>query len=149
MNLVRKEFKFCYAHQLFNSYTKLCQGLHGHNAKLEVFLSAKELDDTGMVIDFTQVKDMFKNFIDDVFDHSLLLPKMLEIIKPNYVSALKENNMRVIIWDCNPTAENMSRIFFEQFAAKLLEQKIENVTLTKVRVWETESGYAEYRGGCL
>ena len=50
---VRKEFKFCYAHQLDKAYTRLCRAsIHGHNAKVELYFLSHELDETGMVIDF-------------------------------------------------------------------------------------------------
>lgn len=147
MNLVRKEFKFCYAHQLFDSYTVLCQGLHGHNAKLEIFLTSNELDFTGMVIDFTKVKDIFKSLIDDVYDHSLLLPIALQIEKPEYVEALIENNIRVHIWPSNPTAENMAKMFYTELSKLLNRNSIFDVRIYGIRVWETDSGYAEYIPG--
>jgi len=80
---ISKTFEFSAAHSVHSqrlnpewagsSYPK-CRRLpgHGHNYRLEVFLTAQELDSTQMVTDFGHLK-WLKEFIDDCFDHKLLL----------------------------------------------------------------------------
>ena len=46
--------QFAAAHRLENFKGK-CESLHGHNWKVEVFLGGKDLDDTGLLMDFGEV----------------------------------------------------------------------------------------------
>ncbi|ADU97147.1 6-carboxytetrahydropterin synthase [Thermovibrio ammonificans] len=80
---ISKVFEFSAAHSVHSqrlkpewagsSYPK-CRRLpgHGHNYRLEVFLRAESLDSTQMVTDFGHLK-WLKEFIDDCFDHKLLV----------------------------------------------------------------------------
>lgn len=52
------------SHKLTLSYESKCSNLHGHNWHVEVFCKAKELNQDGMVIDFTHVKEMIHEFLD-------------------------------------------------------------------------------------
>lgn len=141
---VTKEFKFCSAHQLYNSYTKLCsESIHGHNYKVHVTLNSMDglLDSTDMVIDFTQIKDAFKSFIDDTLDHSLMVPNTLD---SEYLDCLTKFNKRILILPYNPTAEKIAKMIYDVFEYELA--KITNrVQLKSVKVWETDSSHAEYR----
>lgn len=145
MYLIKKDFKFCYAHQLYNSYTELCSSqIHGHNALVEVFITSDVLDDTGMVMDFGKVKDCFKSYFDNILDHSLIMPKSF---KPEYLEMLVKFNKRIYIIDENPTAENLAKMIFDYLDGQLkYHLKIPNVKLQKIRFWETDTAYAEYIG---
>jgi len=80
---ISKTFEFSAAHSVhsqklnpkwaLNSYPK-CRRLpgHGHNYRLVVYLESSKLDSTQMVTDFGHLK-WFKNFLDDCFDHKLIL----------------------------------------------------------------------------
>lgn len=78
---IAKEFEFDYSHRVFvqevNPELSLtncnkCRWPHGHRGKVIVYLSAKELDDKGMVFDFVDL-NFFKKFIDDTLDHKCIL----------------------------------------------------------------------------
>ena len=47
--------KFAAAHQLTMVGSK-CENMHGHNWKIEVYVSGEKLDDGGIVMDFGQIK---------------------------------------------------------------------------------------------
>ena len=66
-----KEIHFCYGHRLLN-YTGKCRHLHGHNGKAVVTLQSPELDDLGMVVDFSEVKRVLGQWIDENLDHRVL-----------------------------------------------------------------------------
>ena len=55
MYKVSKAIEFCYGHRLLN-YDGKCRHLHGHNARAEIELNSEELDDRGMVFDFSDIK---------------------------------------------------------------------------------------------
>src|SRR6187200_52347 len=61
---VTKEIHFCYGHRLLN-YAGKCRNLHGHNGRADIVLEGTELDDRGMVVDFTDVKRNLARWIDD------------------------------------------------------------------------------------
>jgi 6-pyruvoyltetrahydropterin/6-carboxytetrahydropterin synthase len=86
-HIIDKSFSFCYGHRVHNqrldtNFTDngdaclACRHLHGHEGLIKVFLeeidSGKNVKATGMVTDFKHL-GWFKNFIDDVLDHKLIL----------------------------------------------------------------------------
>jgi len=136
MFTIRKLFKFEASHRLKTSYSKCCQLIHGHSYRVEVFLSSKKLNKDGTVIDFGMVKDIIKKFIEQ-FDHKLILCED----DNGFLNYISEEN--IIIIKTNPTAENMAQFFFRQIKNEFKRKKIK-VLVKKIRVWETETGYAEY-----
>ncbi len=83
MYYVKKRFEISAAHRLRLSYPSKCSRLHGHNWIVTVECRAQELNQDGMVVDFTHIKEL----VMDRLDHSVI------------------ND----VIDCNPTAENMAR----------------------------------------
>ena len=129
---VTKVIHFCYGHRLMN-YDGECRNLHGHNGVLEVDIEADSLDRLGMVIDFTEVRDRVKGWIDANIDHKMLLNR-----KDPMVPVLRQMEEPFYLLDENPTAENIARLIFEA----TVEQGLD---ISQVRLWETESSYASYR----
>lgn len=115
---IHMERKFDAAHKLSNPamdapwnsrvYGKCCN-LHGHTWKVTVDIEGPVIKETGMVINFNEIKNVV-----DQFDHNLV----------NAIVAV-------------PTAENL--------VAYILERLVElgPFTMVKVRVWESETAYAE------
>ena len=135
MYRIRKMFKFEAAHMLASSYSKCCQQLHGHSYKLEVFLTSSKLNNDGMVIDFGELKNQLAGFF-DLIDHACFLPrskkKMFRFPPQGHIFLCKDI----------PTAENMAEEFFHVIKLGLKLKK--GIKLEKVRVHETDTGYAEY-----
>ncbi len=132
MHKITKAIDFCYGHRLLEHRGK-CRFLHGHNGHLEVDIEADALDELGMVTDFGDVRDVVKGWIDANLDHRMLLcrrdpvvPLLQGIGEPHY------------LMEENPTAENISKLVFEQV-------KAEGLNVTEVRLWETPTSYATYR----
>lgn len=146
--IIRRIFKAETAHIVRNAYTEKCRSsVHGHSYEYELFLSATELDNAGMVTDFTFVKRYFNSLFDS-FDHaSILMTSEKEEIKDCFL----KNFERVVIADWNSTAELQSRFFttISYFIIKYLnENKLwengeQDVKVKSVRVHETKTGYAE------
>jgi len=111
---------FAAAHTLRN-YPGACSRMHGHNWKLEVDVSAQELDETGMVVDFKKIKQAAKTLVDKL-DHQYL----------NEIEPFDK---------INPTAENIAR-FFYQGLTKILDDG--RVRIAAVTIWETERASARY-----
>jgi len=131
MYRVSKSVSFCYGHRLLN-YQGKCQHLHGHNARAVITLERDSLDERGMVEDFSEVKRLVWEWLDNEIDHTLLLHKDDPILP-----VLQASGERVMVTDENPTAEVLARMIYEYVAAK-------GFPVTSVKLWETETSYASY-----
>jgi 6-pyruvoyltetrahydropterin/6-carboxytetrahydropterin synthase len=131
MYRVTREIAFCYGHRLLN-YDGKCRHLHGHNGKVVLTFEAAALDKLGMVLDFSQIKQIVNKWIDDNLDHRMLLHE-----DDPYLPFLRQQNEPVFVMSVNPTAENIARLIFDF----VLEQEL---PITEVRLWETDSCYATY-----
>ena len=132
MYRISKSISFCYGHRLLN-YDGKCKHLHGHNARAVIILEQEELDERGMLVDFKDIKDVVKNWVDTELDHNMLLCKNDPILP-----VLREAGERFFVMDDNPTAENIARLIYEFVAAA-------NYPVIDVSIWETDTCYASYR----
>ena len=146
MFTIRKQFKFEMAHQLFNSYSAAChENLHGHSYILELYLTSNSPDETGMVVDFGEVKDVIGDYVNQ-WDHSLIMPSDFD---KEYLDMLAKYTKKFRVVDYNPTAENMAREMFEQINKMLTQYQLTKnssvvYNVAKVRLHETTTGWAEY-----
>ena len=143
MYTIRKLFKFEMAHQLSTAYSTACsEQIHGHSYICEVFFKSDELDETGMVIDFGEVKALIGEYM-DFWDHSLVMPSDMP---KEYLKALTKYNKKLQIVPYNPTAEAMAKDMY--YRIKKLMRGSANPDIAdkvyKVRLHETTTGYAEY-----
>lgn len=83
MYTVTKRMEISAAHCLKLNYRSKCENLHGHNWIITVTVQSETLDENGMVVDFTKIKDVVNQF-----DHHVI---------------------NEVIGDLNPTAENMAK----------------------------------------
>ena len=130
---VSREIDFCYGHRLLN-YDGKCRHLHGHNGRVVITLESAELDHRGMVIDFSEIKDVVSRWIDDELDHRMILRKDDPI-----VPLLKQHGEPMFLMDANPTAENIARLIYDFTRAH-------GVPIVEARLWETPRCYATYKG---
>ena len=143
MNNIRvtKQFNFESAHALWN-YDGKCKNIHGHTYKLFVTVIGEPIKDSsshklGMVIDFGDLKKIVKSQIVDVFDHAVILNKKAPY--KNFIN-VPEMFERFITTDYQPTCENMV-VHFADIVKKHLPA---DVKLFSVRLYETETSYAEW-----
>ena len=130
---VTKTIEFSYGHRLLNHNGK-CRYLHGHNGMLEIDVDAERLDEMGMVIDFTRINEVVKTWVDDNLDHRMLLCR-----EDPAVALLKDAGEPVYVMDENPTAENIAALVWRS-ARKA------GLNVSEVRLWETSTSRASYRG---
>ncbi|CAD6873329.1 6-pyruvoyl trahydropterin synthase family protein [Methylomonas fluvii] len=132
MYIITKEVYFCYGHRLMNHPGK-CRNLHGHSVKASISIKQNNLNDQGMVCDFSDVKDCVDGFINKVLDHNFLLHKDDPIIP-----ALVANNEQFLAIDEHPTAEVLSKMIYNHV-------KQQGFNVDQVVLWETASANACYR----
>ena len=145
MYQIRKRFTFEAAHQLEDAYTKACSDcIHGHSYTVEMVLASKELNHNGMVLDFGELKK-FKQQVMENWDHGLILHENKKQFYQPLIGAGLLKSSKVTFLPENPTAEVMAGILFsalESYVAKIDE----GVVVVAVRIHETSTGWAEYRG---
>jgi 6-pyruvoyltetrahydropterin/6-carboxytetrahydropterin synthase len=112
---VKAAFDFEAAHRLPHHPGK-CRELHGHSYRLVVTVERPVAGDTGMAIDFADLKQVVKRDVVDRLDHT-------------YVNDLIDN----------PTAEVMAVWIWNALRAPL-------AGLTEVELWETRGCAVVYRG---
>jgi 6-pyruvoyltetrahydropterin/6-carboxytetrahydropterin synthase len=124
--LVSKEFTFDAAHHL-HCYEGKCKNLHGHTYRVILGLSGF-IDERGIMIDFNEIKEIWKSEIEIHLDHRYLnetLPPM------------------------NTTAENMVVWIYEKMSDALGKQDRQHgasgARVEFVRLFETPTSYAEAR----
>lgn len=115
MYKVSKRMEISAMHQLHLDYESKCNNVHGHNWIITVEIWGRELNENGMLLDFTIIKKL----IEDKLDH-------------------KNLNQ---IFSFNPTAENIADFVQTQINAHLVGQ---SAVCKKVRVQETEGNWAEW-----
>jgi 6-pyruvoyltetrahydropterin/6-carboxytetrahydropterin synthase len=134
MVYVTRKAHFSAAHRLFNpEFTNeqneaifdKCNNLHGHghNYSIEVTVAGNPDPNTGYVIDLKKLSELIEEVILSKVDHKHLnfdVPELNGII---------------------PTAENIALVFWS-----LLEPRISEGKLYKVRVAESDNNFAEYLG---
>lgn len=64
MYTVVKRLEISASHKLRLNYESKCQNLHGHNWIIYIYLKAKNLDENGMIYDFSLIKKQIQRKLD-------------------------------------------------------------------------------------
>lgn len=146
MHVICKTFEFSAGHRILGHEGK-CRFLHGHNYKAEVFMQCQTLNQLGMVMDFGTIKDVVGKWINENWDHNMILnPNDPQVL---HLKATEDRSPFLMNYygtqdSLNPTAENMAREL-HRIANQLLQKG--SLRCHKVRIWETPSSFAEVEGG--
>ena len=92
MYKIQKRLEISGAHSLTLDYESKCSNVHGHNWIINIYMQAKELDNNGMILDFT-------------------------VIKKRILDKLDHKNLNEI-FDFNPTAENIAKWICDELGEK-------------------------------
>lgn len=134
-----KIFYFETAHAIYG-YEGKCKNIHGHSYKLEVTVATTSSGEDyipapGFIIDFKDLKQIVRSTIVDHFDHKLILSEQYLKANPGI-----EKQDSLVIWNVEPTAENIL-VYIKKHIEKELPA---NTNLACLRLYETESSYAEW-----
>jgi 6-pyruvoyltetrahydropterin/6-carboxytetrahydropterin synthase len=129
---VTREIDFCYGHRLLN-YGGKCKYLHGHNGRAVIAIESPKLDPRGMVLDFSDIKGVVSQWIDDNLDHRMILHR-----DDPARALLEQLGEPMYLIDTNPTAENIAKLIFDF-------TKSQGFPIVECRLWETPRCFATYR----
>jgi 6-pyruvoyltetrahydropterin/6-carboxytetrahydropterin synthase len=112
--------RFAAAHRLTMVGTK-CENMHGHNWKIEVFLTGEKLDEAGVVMDFGDIKTRLREIVGRL-DHQYL-------------------NELAMFQGRQPSSERIAT-----YIAAELQQVIQHpaVRVSRVSAWESEDACATF-----
>lgn len=122
---VSVEETFSSGHAL-RGYKGKCENTHGHNYRVQVTLEGPQLDNIGLLVDFTQLKEVMRGVIKRL-DHQFI----------NYLEPFTT---------VNPSAENMAKYFYDEISGKLKDLP-PGAKVSDVIIWETDTSMAKYRPG--
>jgi 6-pyruvoyltetrahydropterin/6-carboxytetrahydropterin synthase len=119
---VSVEQTFAAGHALRN-YKGKCENVHGHNYRVRITMQGDQLDSTGLLVDFLDVKSLIGGVV-DYLDHQFIndLPPFNEL---------------------NPSAENIAKYFYDRVSGGLKNEV--PVRVSEVTIWETDTSSAVYR----
>lgn len=120
MYTIFKDYTFAAAHSIRGHQGK-CRFLHGHNYRVRVHIQASELDEIGMVLDFSDLKRILEEILGPL-DHRLI----------NEIPPFDERNT---------TAELMSYWIYEEVSRRLEAPRLE---VARVEVWENDTACATF-----
>lgn len=121
--VLRVVTEFAAAHSL-RGYPGSCSRLHGHNWKVEIEIRADELDETGIGMDFREIRKIARD-VTDRLDH-------------RYLNELEP------FTGINPTAENIAAHCFHEIGARIERSA---VSVQAVTVWENDRAGVRYTEG--
>ncbi|OIP62495.1 MAG: 6-carboxytetrahydropterin synthase QueD [Nitrospirae bacterium CG_4_9_14_3_um_filter_53_35] len=112
--------RFSAAHQLRN-YKGKCENLHGHNWKVEATVTAADLNEIGLGMDFKDIKHALNDILNEL-DH------------------LHLNDLPMFQTE-NPSSEVIARWIFERLSEHLDSKRVQ---VARVTVWESDDACATY-----
>lgn len=134
-----RRIEFDAAHRVVGHKNK-CKYLHGHRYILEITATASKLDEIGMVADFALLKTIMKEWIDNNFDHNVIL-NISDKNLGEYIA--KCTGQSVYYLDSNPTAENIALHLLEDVIPLLFAQSL--FKILRIKLYETPNCYVEVR----
>ena len=134
--LISKEIEFDAGHRVPLHESK-CKNPHGHRYRLKVEIIGElitEGPETGMVRDFSIVKQLMMERIHDVYDHSFIIDEQDVEMRSIFADVL--DVWKVNIVDFIPTAECLAKHFYD-----LLKDDLD---IVQIQLWETPTSCATY-----
>lgn len=122
-----------------------CRHLHGHRYAIEITLSGKVIEaagqsENGMVMDFSDVKNLAKAHLVDAWDHAFLACRSDKAVV-DFLTSLPGH--KTILLDCVPTAENLAAVAFATLAPIYRDTFGNQLRLERVRIYETPNCWAD------
>lgn len=145
---VTRRLEFDAGHRLPHHKSQ-CRNVHGHRYALEVTLTARVIhedgaSDDGMVMDFGDIKTIAQEKLVSLWDHAFLVWRGDEAMR-GLLDAIPDH--KTVVLDDVPTAENLAAEAFRVLAHAYRDRFGQELTLTRVRLYETPNCWADAAAG--
>lgn len=137
---ITRRFEWDAGHRILKHESK-CAHLHGHRYAAEITIEGSSLDALGRVIDFGDIKDLIGYWIDDNWDHNMILNDQdpLAFADPSIFGERKP-----YLLPHNPTAEILAKELGKVVEILLLMRYQKQLWLKRVHLFETPNCSATY-----
>lgn len=142
--LITRRLEFDAGHRI-PQHKSQCRHLHGHRYALEVTLSGvviqtEGVSEQGMVMDFTDVKDIALQKIVNLWDHAFLVYRGDHAVL-DFLNSIPGH--KTVVLDRVPTAENLALAAFKVLDAAYVDGYGNQLRLERVRLYETPNNWAD------
>ena len=128
--LASRYHDFSTGHRVYQHESK-CAHLHGHNYRVHFTIQAPQLDKIGRVLDFSVIKSLLCEWLEENWDHKFLVWEQ----DPWYPILKKMDPDGTVVVPFNPTAENTGVYLLEVVGPMRLRDT--EAELVKVDIEET------------
>jgi 6-pyruvoyltetrahydropterin/6-carboxytetrahydropterin synthase len=144
---ITTRLEFDSGHRIPNHKSQ-CRNLHGHRYAIEITLTGDiinqdNLSESGMVMDFSDVKAIAKKYVVDVWDHAFIVYQNDKAII-DFLATLPEH--KTVIFPSVPTAENMATEAFSILNKQYQDTYGNHLRLIRIRLYETPNSWADAIG---
>jgi len=141
--LITRRLEFDAGHRIPNHKSQ-CKHLHGHRYAIEITLYGEVIteegrSEQGMVMDFSDVKDIAKSKLVDAWDHAFLVYRGDQPVC-KFLAGLP--NHKTVILEVVPTAENLAQVAFDILDPAYQDIYGNHLRLERVRIYETPNNWA-------
>jgi len=139
MYLISKEIEFDAGHRVPLHASK-CKNPHGHRYRVVARLVGDLITsgpESGMVRDFSIVKEALTTLVHDKYDHAFIVHEADDDLR----HVLWKNDWKHVVVPFYPTAECLAKAIYDDLKDALLPS-----VLYAIEVWETPTSMASYDG---
>ena len=142
--LITRRLEFDAGHRI-PQHKSQCRHLHGHRYALEVTLSGAVIQtegasEQGMVMDFSDVKDIALQKIVNLWDHAFLVYRGDHAVL-DFLNSIPGH--KTVVLESVPTAENLALAAFKVLDAAYVDVYGNQLRLARVRLYETPNNWAD------
>lgn len=144
MLTITRKLEFDAGHRI-PDHKSQCRNLHGHRYTVEITLVGNVIDqegssDNGMIMDFSDVKALAKQFLVDVWDHAFLVYEKDRAVR-EFLDSLPGH--KTVVIDRIPTVENLAQTAFDILKGAYQDRYGTGLRLQKLVLHETPNCWAE------
>lgn len=148
MLTITRKLEFDAGHRI-PDHNSQCRNLHGHRYTLLITLVGAVIaqegrSDSGMVMDFSEVKTLAKAHLVDLWDHAFLVYRHDTAIR-QFLDSLPEH--KTVVLEQIPTVENLAQAAFDILKDVYQDKYGTGLSLSKITLYETPNCWAEVDAG--
>lgn len=148
MLTITRKLEFDAGHRI-PDHNSQCRNLHGHRYTLLITLVGAVIaqegrSDSGMVMDFSEVKNLAKTHLVDLWDHAFLVYRHDTAIR-QFLDSLPDH--KTVVLEHIPTVENLAQAAFDILKDVYQDKYGTGLSLSKITLYETPNCWAEVDAG--
>jgi 6-pyruvoyltetrahydropterin/6-carboxytetrahydropterin synthase len=142
--LITRRLEFDAGHRI-PDHKSQCRHLHGHRYAIEITLAGDIITRdgdaaNGMVMDFSEVKNLAKRHLVDAWDHAFIVYSA-DTSVVQFLESMPDH--KTVLLNCVPTVENLAQQAFAILDAAYRDTYGNHLRLQQVRLYETPNCWAD------